>query len=200
MRRKKNNKRKYTFLAVFLIADILLILTIFKSSNARFVSEAKSGTELNVALYAISLEGKMNDGSSMNIQMDNLEPDGKTRYYYFNVYNTNENGVVTNTDISYYLKFVSTTNIPLEYHVYEGLCTQEKNAIITDVTSTDGSSSDAFFRTMITEKRTFGHTEKESNSYCLAVNFPKKYNTYNYQNLIESIQVRVISKQIMDTD
>ena len=88
MRRKKNNKRKYTLLAVFLIADILLILTIFKSSNARFVSEAKSGTELNVALYAISLEGKMNDGSSMNIQMDNLEPDGKTRYYYFNVYNT----------------------------------------------------------------------------------------------------------------
>ena len=37
----------------------------------------------------------------------------------------------------------------------------------------------------ITEKRTFGHTEKESNSYCLAVNFPKKYNTYNYQNLIQ---------------
>lgn len=199
MRRKKNDKRKYTFLAIFLIADLLLVVTIFRSSNARFVSDAVSATDLSVALYAVNLDEKDNEGNALNINIDNLEPDGKERYYLFTVKNTNADGYLTNTDIIYHLEFITTTNIDLDYKVREGTCTAtHSNAIRTNVVSTDGSGSDAYFRTILTSSKIFGHEKEEENTYCLVVTFPKKYNTAQYQDLIESIQVKVVSKQRFD--
>lgn len=197
MRRKRNNKKKYTFLAIFLIADLLLIVTIFKSSNARFVSEATSGTELSVALYAVSLDEKDSNDQTLNINMDNLEPDGKERYYYFTVRNTNKDGFLTNTDLDYYLQIVTTTNIPLIYDVYEDSCEKKISVIRSNEILTDGSGSDAKFRNIIVNGGTFGHDNEESKSYCLSVTFPKQYNSAEYQNLIESLQVKVVTKQIM---
>ena len=68
MKRRKNEKRKYTFIIILLLIDLLVMLAIFNTSNARFTSKATSETSLNVALYALSKD------SNLDIILDNMVP------------------------------------------------------------------------------------------------------------------------------
>ena len=66
--KRRMNKRKYTLLIVFLLLDLMLILAIFNSSNARFTSKATSQTMLDVALYAFS------EDNDLTITLDKMVP------------------------------------------------------------------------------------------------------------------------------
>ena len=71
------------------------------------------------------------------------------------------------------------------------------NIIINDTiakTSEDG----AYFKTMETNKQTFGFTTDEENIYHLVITFPKEYDSFEYQDIVEGITINIESKQIIE--
>ena len=54
-----------------------------------------------------------------------------------------------------------------------------------------------YFRKMTTEKEELKYKEPKTNTYQLVVSFPSNYNTENYQDIIEAIEINVDGKQII---
>ena len=50
---------------------------------------------------------------------------------------------------------------------------------------------------MTTEKEELKYKEPKTNTYQLVVSFPSNYNTENYQDIIEAIEINVDGKQII---
>ena len=192
MKKRKNEKRKYTFIIIFLLIDLLAILAIFNTSNARFTSKATSETSLNVALYALSQD------NNLDIVLDNMVPRSEPYKYTFSIYNSDGKNR-TETRLEYDLKIIATTNIPLEYKLCVNnlnLCETGENIIKVDEITTDDDGTK--FRVMTTDSVIFDYDKDEKNDYTLLIYFPKKYNSSIYQDLVESVQVNVESCQIID--
>ncbi len=75
------------------------------------------------------------------------------------------------------------------------------NIITGDVIARDGDAEDAtYFRTLSTEKEKFGFKKDEKNDYQLVISFPKEYDSFEYQGIVEGIKIVIESKQVIDED
>ncbi len=177
-----------------------VIFAIIRTSNARFATTTTSETKLDVALYALS------EDNDLNILLDTLVPRDEPYVYNFSVYNTDGTNV-TDAAMVYDLKIIATTNIPLEYK----LCMNKTEAQCKVVNPSDADGDinineiarDAdgmFLRTMTTTRQEFGFEQEEENDYVLLVYFPSRYDSSDYQDLVESIQINVDSKQKLESD
>ena len=54
-----------------------------------------------------------------------------------------------------------------------------------------------YFRKMTTQKMELKYTEPTTNIYQLVISFPSNYNTENYQDIIEAIEISIDGKQII---
>ena len=70
------------------------------------------------------------------------------------------------------------------------------NIIINDTTQPDEYGT--YFKKMVTESKKFSHLKDESNSYQMTVVFPKEYEYFEYQGIIEGIIITVKSKQVIE--
>ncbi len=70
--------------------------------------------------------------------------------------------------------------------------------IITKDTIEKTGEDGAYFRTLETAKQTFGFDKDEENIYHLVVTFPKEYDSFEYQDIIEGVTICIESKQIID--
>ncbi|MBQ8659274.1 MAG: hypothetical protein IJ475_00340 [Bacilli bacterium] len=193
MKRKNRERRQFTYMTIFLALDLLLIFTLFRTSNARFTAEATSSTKLNVALYALSEE------NSFDIPLGNIKPSNDPYLYEFSVSNTDENGNVTETKLEYDLKIIATTNVPLEYKLYKNQsCLSSAGTNILSVHEPAKDDDGTYFLTMTTATETFSFEKEQTNTYCLLVTFPMKYNTSEYSDLIESVRLSIESEQIIE--
>lgn len=106
--------------------------------------------------------------------------------------------------MEYTLKIVTTTNLPLSYALYKNEKYNDNNSsnIITgDVIARDSDAEDAtYFRTLSTEKEKFGFKKDEKNDYQLVISFPKEYDSFEYQGIVEGIKIVIESKQVIDED
>ena len=53
-----------------------------------------------------------------------------------------------------------------------------------------------YFRVMTTETENLNYREPKTNTYQLVIHFPENYNTTNYQNIIEALEINVNSHQV----
>lgn len=193
MRRKSKRTKQFTYMTIFLALDLLLIFTLFRTSNARFISEATSATKLNVALYAL------NEIDDFDIPLGNIKPSSEPYLYEFSITNTDAEGNITETNLEYDLTLIATTNIPLEYKLYKNQnCNSVNGTNILNVHEPAKDDDGTYFLTMTTSKEVFGYERAETNTYCLLVTFPLQYNTSQYSDLIESVRLSINSEQIID--
>lgn len=215
------DKKKVNFLTIFLILDLFTILTIFRTSNATYTSEALGTSEMEVALYAFRYEGVTEldgiDGGTVldtvDINLGDISP-GETKYYKFNVYNylINEEDnteKVSETSISYKLKIITTTNLPLTYSLYVNQSPFSSRASNIIGNTDNGNTSDIITDGYGTYYKVFPVPEKcfklnteelKYDQYTLVVNFPAEYSNVLYQDLIESIKIQIESKQVLPGD
>ena len=205
------DKKNMNFITVFLIVDLLIIFALIKTANATYTSVAKSTADMEVALYSFRYDGMYNSDDlagtntqSVDITLGEIAP-GDTKYYKFKVYNTDEAGTLADTNISYTLKVIATTNINLNYKLYlnENSMTGNEEidcSEITDVTTTD--SFGTYFRTFTVDERCFKFDGVKFDEYTLKVNLPNtdEFKKDKNQDLVESIKVQLTSKQVLPGD
>lgn len=219
MNKSFKQKKRINFLSVFLILDIFVLFTMFRTSNATYTSNAIGSSEMEVALYAFSFDKFSEvDGvytgnvlaDSVDINLGDIEP-GETKYYKFKVYNyledENNNEVVGETNISYQLKIITTTNLPLRYRLYlnQSPYSSNSSSLIneTDATATTDLIKDGFgtyYKVFPVEEKCFKFDALKYDEYTLVVDFYDQYSDILYQDLIESIKVQVASRQVVPGD
>ena len=180
----------YMFIIVFLLIDLLSVLIIVNTSNARYESTAVASTELEVALYALE------EDDDYTIALEEMVPREDPYVYRFTVTNTDKNGRLTDTRLYYDLKIITTTNMHLTYKLYKNqnyLSDGATNIITLDRVIADEDGT--FFRHLTTNRVYFGYQQVETNEYTLLVYFPETFKDSQYQDLIESIQIRIDSQQ-----
>lgn len=210
--RKMRNRKRLNVISVFLVFDILIIFSIFRISNASYSSEAVGSAEMEVALYAFryggiqnvgSMDGEMNN-ETIDINLGDILP-GETKYYKFRIYNTDENDVKADTDIAYDLKIITTTNIDLEYELYMNQSVYSSSArdLLDDTGFLGQVGTDewgTYFKTFVVPQRCFKFDAKKYDEYTLKVTFPEMLKSTDYQDLIESVKIQMVSKQVFEDD
>ncbi len=201
----------------FLLAIVILCLLhrILFSSYSLYESEASSTADIDVAFYTLEDEYLTNV-----ISLEEIVP-GDTRRIVFTVsnYYVDESGenITSETDMFYDLKIRTTTNLPLEYKMYknqgldvdnltnileietvqnQNMYLDEDNTIFKNLvlaSQTDDKKAEG-----ITDSDEFYYTTPETNTYILEITLPEIYNSVEYQNIIECIEITVDSEQRID--
>lgn len=178
---------------VILFASLLITLRIFTLTLSKFESEAQSTTDIDIAFYLLK-----EDYQTMQLSLDNLYPSDKPYVYTFSISN-NDGEKMAEVDLTYDVTISTTTNLPLTYELYLNEEYNSENAttaIINNVIELDGDGT--YFRKISTETKEFKYKTAETNIYQLVVYFPSEYNTENYQDIIESIEININSKQTIE--
>lgn len=189
-RRKLLKSNKLT-IVIIILAIVLALLPV---AYSKLFSKTDSDSKIETALYILNT-----DYYEKEVKLDELVPSDTPYVYNFKVAN-NDGKNRLETKLEYTLKIVTTTNLPLSYKLYmnEDYNKGTSTNIITKDTIDKNSENGAYFRTLETDKQTFGFNKDEENIYHLVVTFPKEYDSFEYQDIIEGVTICIESKQIID--
>ena len=190
--KKKNEVRKRIIKLLILVFVLILLIKMISFTYSKYESRANTKPNIIVAFYVLN-----KDYQSMNLNLDELFPREEPYIYTFFFFFT-KGQKRCQTDLEYELSIKTTTNLPITYELYKNQNYNDDNA--TSIKKTDEIIQDedgTYFRIITTETESFSFREDETNIYQLVVHFPQEYNTINYQDIIEGIEITVNSKQII---
>ena len=187
----KKNKRVATKTLIIILC-VVIITRLFVLILARYESVSDSKADVDFAFYLLK-----DDYKTMTTNLGSLLPQDDAYVYDFSI--GNEDGTDrAEVDLEYELTIRTTTNLPLTYKLYMNEKYNQKDA--NDIIKTNEVYQDedgTYFRKMTTEKEELKYKEPKTNTYQLVVSFPSNYNTENYQDIIEAIEINVDGKQII---
>lgn len=189
----KNKKAKLIIKLLILLLVLLLLTRLISFTLSKYESFSKSNGDVEIAFYILN-----KDFQTMNLNLDSILPRDEPYVYSFSVGNTNgkENAQI---DLEYNLSIRTTTNLPLTYELYKNQEYTDSDAI--NIIKTNEVAQDAdgtYFRTITTDKVQLNYTDITTDIYQLVVRFPSIYNTTDYQDIIEAIEIDIDSNQVMD--
>lgn len=188
------NRRRIIIIVKLLITLLILILIGILAKRitvSRYETEATATADIQAAFYLLK-----DDYQNMTIKLPTLEPREEAYKYAFSISNNDtKKGIRTETALEYDLQIVTTTNLPLIYELYLN-GDYSKNIILTDEIKPDEYGT--FFKTITTEKRTFGYKANETDTYQLVIYFPETYISTKYQDMIEAISIKINSRQLIE--
>ena len=197
---KKRNRRIFD-IKKFLMINKLTILLIIFVCVAIFIpitysilkTDTSSNYKLDTAFYILK-----SDYYEKNIKLDEIYPSDNPFVYNFSISNFDgENRLETLMD--YDLKIITTTNLPLSYELYLNQNYDDEganNIIINDYIS--GDEDGTYFRYLETNTVRFNFNNDITNNYQLVVKFPKTYEGFEYQDILEYVGIVVESKQVLE--
>jgi hypothetical protein len=185
----KRKIRLYKKLVILIICFFILI-RIFALTLSKYESTTSSDANIDIAFYVLN-----EDYQAMTLNLDSLFPQDELYEYTFSISNEKD-GHVAETNLKYNLQIRTTTNLPLSFKLYmndgnEDIITESKI-----VQEDDGY--DTYFLKMSTEEQYFFYDTAKTNTYKLTIEFPAKYNTVDYQDIIEALEINVASEQITE--
>lgn len=171
-----------------IIIIISIIVTTFFVIGIAY-SAFQSDATLNVADQKIAkfiFNTKVQD--QIELPLTNLEPNSKQEYS-FSVTNSQENKI-SNVTINYQIAIKTFHFIPLEIKLYKD---QEEEAILTcDESFSRDEDNILVCNSPIQE---LNHNQKKQDDFKLEVIFPEKYNTEEYANLVDFVDIEIKSWQ-----
>ena len=97
----------------------------------------------------------------------------------------------------YNLTIRTTTNLPLTYELYKNQKYTDSGAVnIIKTNTVEPDEYGTYFRNMTTQEENLYYKEPKTKIYELVIHFPENYNTINYQNIIEALEMQVDSHQV----
>lgn len=190
-----NKKRiKLVIKLLILALTLLLISKLINFTFSKYESYSKTNTNVDLAFYILNKDFK-----TMTLNLDSLFPSDEPHVYTFSIGNTDGKDNAQ-TDLEYNLTIRTTTNLPIEYELYMNQNYTDSDATSIIKTNTvDKDESGTYFRTITTDTITLKYTDITTNIYQLVLKFPAIYNTTDYQDIIEAIEINVDSRQIIDS-
>ena len=187
-----NKKNKRVFVkALILIFCVIIITRLFVLILARYESMSNSVANVDMAFYLLK-----DDYKTMTTNLDSLLPQDDAYIYNFSIGNQ-EGTQRAEVDLEYELTIRTTTNLPLTYELYMNQNYTDSGA--TNIITENNIALDdqgTYFRTLSTDKVNLSYKVGTTNLYQLVVHFPKEYNTENYQDIIELIEITVNAHQV----
>lgn len=189
------NKKRIKLIIKLLILVLILILLskLISLTMARYESIAKSNAKVDVAFYVLKKDFK-----TMTMHLQDIFPNDTPYTYSFSISNADGTNSAE-TDLDYDLSIRTTTNLPTTYELYMNQTYTDANA--TNIIKTNEIKQDAdgtYFRYITTDTIRLLYTNVTTNLYQLVVRFPAQYNTTDYQDIIEAIEISVSSKQVIE--
>lgn len=192
-RMKKISKREKRLYAkvVILIICLIILARIFVLVWSRYESEATSNANVDIAFYLLN-----EDFQEMTLNLGKIVPQDNVYVYTFSIGNE-EGNKISEIDLTYDLTIRTTTNLPLTYNLYMNQDYSDPNSTSAIKTNEIAPDEDGtYFRTITTDTQELYYREPKTNIYTLVVNFPSNYNTEEYQDIIEMIEITVNSRQM----
>lgn len=184
-RKRKTNKIYKQILFIFGLI-IILILTL-KGTLAKYSSSGKSNANVDIAFYLLK-EQELSE----TIALEEMEPSDNVYTYTFSIAN-NDGENRTETSLKYTISVRMTTNLPLTYILYQNDGTEN----LFEGYTTEQDEYGTYFKEITSAESTFGYTQNEQNTYKLEIRFPKEYNSVEYQGIIEALEIKVNSEQVI---
>ena len=188
------NRRKLKLIVIllFLVFAIIILSRLIAFTLSRYESTGQSDTEVDIAFYVLNP-----DYQSMTLNLDTLVPRNTPYTYSFTVSNSDGTNRAE-VDLEYEIVIRTTTNLPISYRLYmnEVYTASGATSIFTS-NETIQDDYNTYFKRMETDTVTLNYTETTTNTYQLVLDFPTTYNTYNYQDIIEAIEISVNSRQVI---
>ena len=187
------SKRKKILYAklIILIICVIILLRFFTLIWSRYESEGTSNANVDIAFYLLK-----EDYQDMLLNLAKIFPQNDAYVYTFTI--GNQDGEKTaEIDMTYDLSIRTTTNLPLTYELYMNEDYNQDGA--TNIIQTDELTLDengTYFRSITTKTEELLYNEPKTNVYNLVVHFPQNYNTDDYQDIIEMLEITVESRQL----
>ena len=175
-------------LVIILITSVLLICGI-GITYSLFTSKGNLHADQKIAKFVF--EAKKTD--TIQLPITNLNPGDKTSYN-FQVTN-NSNDKKSEVTINYELILKTYHFMPLEINLYKIVDDKEELVVKCDETiSRDQQTNQIICNTKTSE---LSHNNELSENYRLDVSFPKQYNSLEYAELVDHIEIQIKSWQKM---
>ena len=176
-----------------LVLGALLIINLIDITYSRYQSNANINIQSSVALFLID-QGTQ----TASIALEGLEPASDYYTYKINVRNYKQN-FRTQVDLTYHIKFETTTNLPITLHVYRN---EDYSANATDIITSSGYRSDDDVRYKVyntSQDYQFHFSANEQDYYTIAVDYPISYKNFpdSYQGKIELLSVIITAEQVV---
>ena len=178
-------KNKRFYILIILGFCIIILFFAFTKTGAIFQTETSSQSNVDIAFYCIK-----EDFQTMTLKLDDILPRIEPYIYNFTVSN-NDGTKRTETELQYDLIIRTTTNLPLDITLFD------TNSGVSEIgTETIALDSDGtYFRIINIPQREFGFLNNQTDSFRIEVVLPTTYKSYEYQDMIELIEINVDSKQ-----
>jgi len=192
---KRFNKKRLIVSMILLI--LVAILLVFVKTDivtlSKYESTATSQNEIRTAIYLLE-----DTYETVNVRLPDIVPDNNQYIYTFSVSNFNQDKH-SDTNLKYRIHIRTTTNIEIEYELYNTLDIDEatpcadEGEVIQDYYGTH-------FRHIYTDYETMLYSEDKTDYYTLLFTFPDDFNKSKYSGIAEMIEINVESSQILDSD
>ena len=190
----KKNILLISKLNLFIITFFILLL-IFPSTFSKYQTISTGSVNSNIAFYLFKTDYQVE-----RIKLADIKPSNEAHVYTFSVSNQN-NDKISDVDIEYTMKIVTTTNLPLRYQLYENEDYQSNSStnLITNTNTTIAKDDDGtYFQTFEFQKEELMYSTPKTNNYTLVVYYDITNKEAKYQDTVESIRIIIDSRQIID--
>lgn len=186
---KDNSKLKVKLCILFILLIMLALLIPYTLS--RFRTEASADATMDVAFFITkdSYEHK-------EILLNEMKP-GDTYSYNFSVSNFKD-GKRSEVNLIYDVEVVATTNLPFEYKLYMTNSGSDVSVVSEEEITEDADGT--YFKTLKATSRVHDFNNDYIDYYKLVITFPSEFNNFKYQDVAENIEIRINSKQVLDSD
>ena len=184
-RRKRKAKLMYIRFA-FLVILAIVAISLIRNSIAKYKSNAKSNADVDLAFYMFKEQD-----ISQDLKLESILPREEPYEYTFSVSN-NDGTDRTETAIHYTIEFKTTTNLPLNFKVYNS---EDLSTNLVESTETRADDDGTYFKYIKVVGGNLGFEEDETITYKLNVEFPKDYNLAEYEGIVEYVKITIKSAQ-----
>lgn len=185
-RKKFLKANKLTILFIILTVTMIFVPFVY----SRFISETTSNYEIETAFYILD-----SNYYGKTINLGGIIPRNTPYIYAFKISN-NDGTDRLEVPMEYSLSIITTTNLPLRYQLY--MNNNYESSIITNEENIQDDFG-TYFKEITTADEIFGFEEDETNEYELYVYFDEEYDTFNYQDIIELVDIKIETSQILES-
>ncbi len=191
------NKQKILLLSKIslFILIVLIIIAIVPLTISKYETVSSGEINSNIAFYLFH-----DDYVVRNVSLSNVDFSEGSYVLNFTISNQKDTKV-SDVDIKYILKIITTTNLPFEYELYENENyddTDATNLISSSNTVIERDDDGTYFQTFTMSEETLLYQSPKVNNYTLVVKFADYYRNYKYQDMVESVRIVIDSEQIID--